>query len=555
VERSQELIEGEDAREPATGALPAESPRMWQRLEPRLLALPLGVVAVAAALRLWGIGLDTPNPFYDAAVRSMGLSWHNFFFGALDPSGRLAVDKPPLDLWLQVLSTKVLGFNRTALALPEAVGGIAAVGLLYAAVARACGRRAGALAALALAVLPVAVLTSRSDTMDSLMSSLLVAALWSGVVALQSRKARYVLLSAALVGLAFDVKLTLALVPLPAMALLWWAASRSPRRTALLAATAGVLVAVALAWAFAASLTPLSGRPFPMGSRTGSIYKAMFVFDGVERLTGASHELTSVGFASRAGLERLLSAVRPDYATLVGGELVATLALMVGASALWLLDRRGGARASRAKERSERTAHWLVATLVVWLLTAYLVFSFMGHLEPRYLEAMTPPLAAILGIAGAYLLARIAGASRVRVAVLAAASLALLAAPAEASIDLVEERASDASSSGSGSQFGSYLRAHRDGARYEAAAANPLAVVGLIAQDAQPVLVMRSVDGILVSVGELRQLVREGAVRYAILPSPCSSGRHCTPTTAWTVRNSTMVRPGLYRYVGPSRLR
>jgi hypothetical protein len=98
------------------------------------------------------------------------------------------------------------------------------------------------------------------------------------------------------------------------------------------------------------------------------------------------------------------------------------------------------------------------------------------------------------------------------------------------------------------------LRAHRDGARYEAAAANPLSVVGLIAQDAQPVLVMRSVDGILVSVGELRQLVREGAVRYAIIPNPCSSGRHCTPTTAWTVRNATMVRPGLYHYVGPSRL-
>ncbi len=242
-------------------------------MELRSLALPVAIVAVAAALRLWAIGLDTPNPFYDAAVRSMGLSWHNFFFGALDPSGRLAIDKPPLDLWLQVFSTKLLGFNRTALALPEALGGIAAVALLYAAMARASGRAAGTVAGLALAVLPIAVLTSRSDTMDSLMSALLVAALWSAIVAVQSQKARYVLLSAGLVGLAFDVKLTLALVPLPALALLWWGASRSRRRMALFGATTTVLVVVAMAWAFTASPTPLSGRPFPTGSRTGSIYK------------------------------------------------------------------------------------------------------------------------------------------------------------------------------------------------------------------------------------------------------------------------------------------
>jgi hypothetical protein len=146
------------------------------------------------------------------------------------------------------------------------------------------------------------------------------------------------------------------------------------------------------------------------------------------------------------------------------------------------------------------------------------------------------------------------GRPRLRAISLAVISLALLAAPAEASIDLVEERTSDANPTGSGGQYGAYLRAHRHGARYEAAAANPLAVVGLIAQDAQPVIVLRSVDGVLISVEQLRRLVREGGVRFAILPHPCSSGRHCTPTTAWTVRNSVEVAPGLYRYLPPARL-
>jgi 4-amino-4-deoxy-L-arabinose transferase-like glycosyltransferase len=571
MQAAQQLTE-----RPSPGARPDDRSMLarLRRLEPRSLAIPAAIVGLAAVLRLWGIKHDAQNPFYDAAVHSMGLSWHNFFFGALDPSGKLGIDKPPIDLWLQVVSTKLIGFNRTALALPEALGGIAAVGLLYAAVTRAYGRMAGALSALALAVLPIAVLTSRSDTMDSVMSALLIAALWSAIVAVQTRRTGYVLLSAALVGVAFDVKLTQALVPLPALALMWWAASRTKRRIALAAGTAAVLVVVAMAWAFTASLTPLSGRPFPMGSHTGSIFRAMFVFDGIERLTGASRELTPYGFSSPPGFGRLLSSGQPHYAALIGLELLAAFALLIVAGVPWLIDRHrhpdsvvlerpehvasvepgDQAEPAARAEPEQRVMRWLMATLLVWIAIAYLLFSFMGHLQPRYLEAMSPALAAILGIVTAFLLVRSARMPRVRVALVAIGSLALLAGPAEASVDLVEERTSDANPSGSGSQYSAYLRAHRDSARYETAAANPLAVVGLIAQDAQPVLVLRSIDGVLVSVNELRQLVRERAVRFVILPHPCSAGRHCTPTTAWSVRNSVMVRPGLYRYRTPSRL-
>jgi 4-amino-4-deoxy-L-arabinose transferase-like glycosyltransferase len=522
--------------------------------------VPITIVAVAAALRLWALGRVTGNPFYDAAVRSMGLSWHNFFFGAIDPSGAISIDKPPLDLWLQVLSTKLLGFNHTALALPEALAGIASVALLYAAIARACGRLAGALAALALAVLPIAVLTARSDTMDSVMSALLIAALWAAVVAVQRRRTRWLLASAALVGLAFNVKLLQALVPLPALALLWWAAARPGRRARLAAACAGVLVLVGMAWAFVASLTPLSARPFPEGSRTGSIYRAIFVYNGTERLTGKSREIVPYGLSSPAGPLRLLGGGEPHYARLIGFGLLAATALALVALALWLRDSgRSLLPLAPAAGRDERTVRWLALALAVWLGVAYLLFSFMGKLQPRYLEAMSPAVAAVFGMAGAFVAAR-AGARLARrrsigTLVLAAALIALLAAPVKASIDLIRARTTDANPSGSGEQYGAYLRVHRGGARYEVAATNPLAVVGLIADDAQPVLFLRTLDGTRVSVAQLRALVGAGAVRYAIVPHPCSAGRHCTPTTAWTVRNSTRVRPGLYRYLPPGRLR
>ena len=99
-------------------------------------AIVAAITIAAAVLRLWQIGKVPPDPFYDAAVRSMTLSWHNFFFGAFEPGGSVSIDKPPVDLWLQVASVKLLGFSSTTLKLPEALAGIVSVPLLYEAVRR-----------------------------------------------------------------------------------------------------------------------------------------------------------------------------------------------------------------------------------------------------------------------------------------------------------------------------------------------------------------------------------------------------------------------------------
>ena len=105
-----------------------------------LLAL---LSAAALVLRLLDLSKVAPDPFYDAAVRSMGLSWHNFFFGAFEPGGSVSIDKPPVDLWLQVVSVKLLGFSTTTLKLPEAFAGVATVPLLWACVRRVWGPAAG----------------------------------------------------------------------------------------------------------------------------------------------------------------------------------------------------------------------------------------------------------------------------------------------------------------------------------------------------------------------------------------------------------------------------
>ena len=80
---------------------------------------------------------------------------------------------------------------------PNALYGTATVIVLYDAVRRALGREIALLAALMMALTPVAVLVGRYNTPDALLLMLLVCAAWSLTVAAQSGRLRDLLLCAA----------------------------------------------------------------------------------------------------------------------------------------------------------------------------------------------------------------------------------------------------------------------------------------------------------------------------------------------------------------------
>ncbi len=147
-------------------------------------------------------------------------------------------------------------------------------------------------AALALAVLPVSVITSRSDTMDGVMMVLLVGALLLVVRAIETGRARWLVASAAALGIAFDVKLLESLVALPGLAVLAMVGMPGPlRKRALAFALAGaVYVVVALSWLTATLIAPAHDRPWAIGSTNGSAWNAAFVFNGTDRLGAKSTE-------------------------------------------------------------------------------------------------------------------------------------------------------------------------------------------------------------------------------------------------------------------------
>ncbi|MCS6889819.1 MAG: glycosyltransferase family 39 protein, partial [Chloroflexus sp.] len=190
------------------------------------------ILILAAALRFVRLdSLGYVNRYYTAAVESMLQSWHNFFFVAAEPGGAVSVDKPPLGLWLQVLSAYFLGVNGFAVVLPQIIAGLLSVAVVYHLVQRSFGIIAGWTAALALALTPIVVATDRNNTMDSTLILTLLLAAWAFIKATESGRRRYLLLGAVLVGLGFNIKMLQAYLPLPAFyALYFLGASQSVRR-------------------------------------------------------------------------------------------------------------------------------------------------------------------------------------------------------------------------------------------------------------------------------------------------------------------------------------
>ena len=136
------------------------------------------------------------NTYYAAAIRSMLDSWHNFFFVSFDPGGFVTVDKPPLGFWLQAASAKIFGFSPFSILLPQAIAGVLAVLLLYILVKRHFGITAGLLAALALAISPISVVTNRNNTIDSTLVLVLLLGAWTVMRAAETGKLRWLLLCA-----------------------------------------------------------------------------------------------------------------------------------------------------------------------------------------------------------------------------------------------------------------------------------------------------------------------------------------------------------------------
>src|SRR6266496_328562 len=189
----------------------------------------LGLLAATALLYLWGLGASGwANDFYSAAVQAGSVSWKALFFGSFDSSNFITVDKPPAALWVMGLSARLFGVNAWSILVPEALEGVAAVGLLYATVRRRFSPAAGLLAGAVLALTPVATLMFRFNNPDALLTLLMVGGAYAVTRAVDSGRTRWLVLAGTLVGFAFLGKMLQAFLVVPAFALAYLVAGELP---------------------------------------------------------------------------------------------------------------------------------------------------------------------------------------------------------------------------------------------------------------------------------------------------------------------------------------
>ena len=361
-------------------------------VRPALLTL-LGVTVV---LYLWDLGASGwGNSFYAAAVQAGSESWKAFFFGSSDAASSITVDKTPLSLWPMALSARVFGMSSWSMLVPQALMGVASVGLLYLSVRRATGQAVAGLAAGAvLALTPVAVLMFRFNNPDALLVLLLIGAVYATQRAIDTpgRAARWIALGGALVGLAFLAKMLQAFLVLPPLALVY--ALCSPlafgTRVKHLLLAFGTMIVSAGWWIALVELWPASSRPYIGGSQNNSILELTLGYNGLGRLNG--DETGSVGGGNgwgETGFWRMLS---NDVGGQAGWLLPTAIVLLVGSAILL--------------RRSRRTDPLLAGVVVWggWLVVTALTFSYMaGIFHAYYTVALAPAIAAMVALGGTVL--------------------------------------------------------------------------------------------------------------------------------------------------------
>ncbi|OFJ50672.1 glycosyl transferase, partial [Mycolicibacterium grossiae] len=355
----------------------------------------LGVL-LAATAALYLVGLSASgwaNAFYSAAVQAGSSDATAMLFGSSDASNAITVDKTPAALWVMDVSARIFGLNSWSVLVPQALMGVAAVAVLYAAVRRVSGPPAALLAGAVLALTPAAALIFRFNNPDALLVLMLVLGAYFVQRACAPDSSRWWLAgTGVVVGVAFLAKMLQAFLVLPVFGLVYLLAAAAPWPTRLrrLAGATAALIVSSGWYLLLVELWPASSRPYVGGSQDDSIVELALGYNGIGRLTG--EEVGGLGNLNfDVGWGRLFgSGMGTHIAWLLPAALVCLVAGLI-------LTRR-----------APRTDQQRIALLLWggWLLLTAAVFSFAnGIVHAYYTVALAPALGAVLGI-GATLLWR-----------------------------------------------------------------------------------------------------------------------------------------------------
>ncbi len=353
----------------------------------------VGLLAATLALYLWNLtSSGYANSFYSAAVQAGSESWKAFFYGSSDAANSITVDKPPASLWLMALSVRVLGLSSFAILLPQALMGVATVGVVHSTVKRHFGPAAGLIAGATLALTPVAALMFTFNNPDALLTLLMALGAWATMRATEKASPKWMIIVGVFIGLGFLTKTlqVLLVVPFFGLAYLVAAPTTLGKRIVHSLLAVGAMVLSAGWWVAIVELVPESARPYIGGSQTNSFLELTFGYNGLGRLNGEETGSVGGGGAAGGGMWGETGVLRM-FSSGIGDQISWLLP-----SALVLLVVGIALRGRRPRTDLRRAAYLVWGG---WLVVTLLVFSFMaGIFHQYYTVALAPAIAALVGM-------------------------------------------------------------------------------------------------------------------------------------------------------------
>ena len=349
------------------------------------------------------------NLYYAAGVKSMMMNWHNLFFVSSDPGGFITIDKPPLGFWLQTLSAKIFGFHGWSIILPQALGGVISVYLIYVLVKRYHGEWAGLLSALVLALTPIFVAASRNNTIDVLLVTTLLFSVRVFLPATEELNLKKLLLAFFLIGVGFNIKSLEAFMILPAFYITYFFTQQGQfkRKAVHLLVATMVLIVSSSPWFIAVDSISPAERPYVGSSENNSEFELATGYNGLGHFLGNGIRRPGtqgrVGNPGRPALSNVQSGnMRQNggetglpgpfrlFNHQMGGQIswLLPFALIGLAFAIYQIRRNGLPERSRMK----------VLFWGCWLIPQIIFFSIAQGTHRYYLVMMAPGIAALVGI-------------------------------------------------------------------------------------------------------------------------------------------------------------
>jgi len=323
-------------------------------------------------------------------AKSMSHSWHNFFFGALDPAGLIGLDKIPGSYWIPALMVKWFGFHNRAVVAPNGVATILAVIVIAYAARRLGGIWVGLFTGLLVASTPIVIAVARSNQPESFFVLSMAIAAYCMISAIQTQRRWHLVFAGLAIALAFQSYMIVAWAVWPALALAWLFTSR-PLRTKLIdlaIAGAASLVASTL-WIIIVWLVPTNRRPYIGNTLHNNPWEMVFGYNALGRF-GSASKMTGVDKTALASFKTFTppfagqpSVLRFFYHQNIGQISWLLLPALLALVYLWLQGRN-------------RTQLILLGT---WLITDWAMFSAVAGMHQFYTATMAFPMALLVATA------------------------------------------------------------------------------------------------------------------------------------------------------------